>query len=95
METLTNQVTGWEVFLSVGQPLLAYLQGPLERSPPENFDVARQPGDDIPRDVRSAVGHRLDLDGLQNAIPNVHLTQLAHESLSGIKAPAHHVLEEP
>lgn len=82
-------------FLSIGQPLLTQLQRPLECSPPKHFNVACQPGDHVPGDVSTAVGHGLDLDRLQNAVPNVHLTQLAHEGLSRVKAPAHHVLWVP
>ncbi|TNN49226.1 Transmembrane protein 130 [Liparis tanakae] len=75
------------------QPLLTRLHGPLERSPPKHLHVGGQPGDHVPGDVGAAVGHGLDLHRLQNAVPKVHLTQLPHEGLAGVEAPAHHVLE--
>lgn len=81
--------------LSIRQPLLTHLQGPLERPPPENFDVARQPGNHVSGDVRAAVSHGLDLHRLQNAVPDVDLAQLAHERLTSIEAAADHVLRAP
>lgn len=84
-----------ETELSVGETLLTHLQRPLERSPPEHFHVAGQPREHVPGHVGAAVGHGLDLHRLQNTVPDVHLTQLAHKGLSSIEAPAHHVLQGP
>lgn len=83
------------VLSSLGQTLLTHLQRAFECSPPKNFHIARQPGDYVSGHVRAAVGHGLYLCWLQNTVPNVHLTQLAHECLSGIESAAHHVLEGP
>lgn len=77
---------------STGQSVLTRLQGPLKCPSPKHLHIAGQPGDDIPRHVNAAVSHGLDLGWLQNSVPNIHLTQLAHKGLSSIKVPTHHVL---
>lgn len=81
--------------LGIGQTLLTHLQGLFESSPPEDLHSAREPGYHITGHVGCAVGHGLDLDRLQDTVPNVYLTQLAHESLSSVKAPAHNILWKP
>lgn len=88
-----NKADGWA--LSIGQSVLTHLQGPLKCPPPKHLNIAGLPGDDIPGQVWTAVSHGLDLGGLQNSVPNVHLTQLAHKSLSSIKVPAYHILYGP
>ena len=61
------------LILSIGQAAHAPLQRSFGGSPTKHLDVAIQPGDDVPGDVSCAVGHGLDLCGLQPLVPDVHL----------------------